>query len=55
MTELSINEISDINGGGLTVVEALIYAGSLAISGPAWPATAVTIAIIEYQDYKNGK
>lgn len=55
MIELSSKEIYDINGGGLTVVEALTYVGSLALSGPYWPAAVVTIAIIEYQDYKNGQ
>lgn len=54
MIELSSKEIYEINGGGLTVVEALTYVASLALSGPAWPATVLTIVIIEYQDYKNG-
>ena len=55
MTELSFNEINDVNGGGLTVVEALCYAGSLFIAGPTWPAAVAAIVIIEYQDYKDGK
>lgn len=55
MIELSSTEICEINGGGLTLVEALTYVAGLALAGPAWPAAVITIGIIEYQDYKNGQ
>lgn len=55
MIELSSKEIYEINGGGLTIVETLTYVASFALAGPYWPAVAITIGIIEYQDYKNGQ
>ncbi len=54
MNVLTIEELDMVNGGGLTLVEALTYIGSLAVSGAAWPVTVACIAVIEYQDYKNG-
>lgn len=54
MVRLSSDEIYEINGGGLTVVETLGYIGALAISGPYTVLTAAGIIILEYQDYKNG-
>ena len=54
MRELSVNESYSINGGGLTIVEALTYACSLVLSGPAWPVAVATIIIVEYADYKDG-
>lgn len=54
MQILTFDELNAVSGGGLTLVEVLTYAGSLAVSGGSWPATAACIVIIEYQDYKDG-
>lgn len=55
MKDLTKKELMEVSGGGLTLVEALVYAGSLIMSGGALPVTILSIAIIEIQDYKDGK
>lgn len=56
MRELTISELDAVNGGGLTFVELLLYTASFVAAGSVAGAlvAAASIAIIEYQDYKDG-
>lgn len=56
MEELTLEELDMVNGGGLTLVELMLYSGTMALSTTLGGAmiSAVVIFITEYQDYKDG-